>query len=347
MRGGMEKHIYYLSKYQNEDDDITVFYNQGNSISLNDKKIFPLIKLYKIKPAFLGIFMFYIGIVFKLIIKKNKFDVIHIHGDWSSLVFVSLLKKITEAKLIIYNNHDIITDSFQHRKLLPKGLEKVDLILTTGYESSRIIQQRIINKKIVVQPSGINDVFFNESDKKTNSTKFKVVTVANLLPKKNINLVVEIANKLPNIEFVIVGKGSEKEVIQKKITDNNLLNIKLLGFKTPEEIKNIYDESDCFLLTSLAEGTPTAILEALATGLPVIASNAGGISDIIIDGVNGFIVNNYDEKNYIEKLQLLKDNISLREIIYKNNKIIAEDFRWHKVADRITSLTKKCLNEKN
>jgi glycosyltransferase involved in cell wall biosynthesis len=345
IKGGMEKHIYYLSKFQSKYNEVSVFFNQGDPISSNDKKILPLIKFYKIRPLFVGVFIFYISIVFNLIFYVKKFDVIHIHGDWSSLVFIDVLKRLTKAKIVVFTSHGIITNGYTHRKFLPLSLKNVDLIFTTGHESAGVLQ-KMVDKQVMIQPSGINNIFFQSSEKYFENKKFTVVTVANLVPVKNINFIIKIAKDLPDIDFLIVGEGPEKEMHKSTIKSNNLKNVKLLGFMSPDEIKKIYDESDCFLLTSLAEGTPTSALEAMASGLPIVASNAGGLNNIIIDGINGFVIDNYEKQNYVDKIKLIRDNIELRKIIYHNNKEISENFRWEKVGERITRLTKECLNEK-
>jgi glycosyltransferase involved in cell wall biosynthesis len=346
MKGGMEKHIYFLTKFQNISDEVTVFFNQGDAISSNDEKILPCIKLYKIKPLFIGVFIFYFLIIFKLLFNRKKFDSIHIHGDWSALVFIRIIKKLTQAKIVAFTSHGLITNSYTHRKFLPMSLQNVDLIFTTGHESAGIVQ-KMVNKQVIIQPSGINNIFFKASEKHFENDKFTLVTVANLVPVKNINLILEIAKNLPDIKFLIVGEGPEKEMHENAIKSNKLKNVKLVGFKSPVEIKKIYNESDCFLLTSLAEGTPTSALEAMTSGLPIVASNAGGLNNIVIDCINGFVIDNYEIKNYVDKIKLIRDNIELRKTIYHNNKEISENFRWDKVAHRITSLIKECMNDKN
>ena len=345
MKGGMEKHIYNLSKFQSKYNEVSVFFNQGDPISSNDKKILPSFRLYRIRPMFIGIFIFYIFIILKLIFDRKRFDVIHIHGDWSSLVFIKVLKQLTKAKIVAFTSHGLITNSYTHRKFLPMSLKNVDLIFTTGHESAGIVQ-KMVNKQVIIQPSGINNIFFQSSEKYFENDKFTLVTVANLVPVKNINLILEIAKDLPDIKFLIVGEGPEKEMHENAIKSNKLKNVKLVGFKSPVEIKKIYDESDCFLLTSLAEGTPTSALEAMTSGLPILASNAGGLNNIIIDGINGFVIDNFDKQNYVDKIKLIRDNIELRKIIYHNNKENSVNFRWDNVAERITRLTKECFNEK-
>lgn len=338
--GGMENHIYYLTKFQNIRNNVTVFYNQGNPISLNDKKIIPFIKLYKLKPMFIGTFIFYFLVIFKLAFLKKKFDVIHIHGGWCSLVFVKILKKITKSNKIVFTNHGLITNSFQHRYLLPKFLSDVDLIFSTGYESARILNERT-SKNIFIQPSGVDEVFYKANNRSRENKNFNVVTVANLVPVKNLILVIEIAKKLIDVNFFIIGQGSEKDNLMNKINEYGLSNVKILGHKSLEEIKDIHDNSDCFLFTSLAEGTPTSILEAMASGLPIVSSNAGGIDKIVLNNINGFVINNYEKDNYIKAIELLKNDINLRKKIFLINKEVAKKFIWENVANNITQLTIK------
>jgi glycosyltransferase involved in cell wall biosynthesis len=347
MKGGMEKHIYFLTKFQNISDEVTIFFNQGDAISSNDEKILPWIKLYKIKPLFVGVFIFYFFIIFKLLFSRKKFDSIHIHGDWSTLVFIQIIKKLTQSKVVSFTSHGIITNNFQHSKLLPMTLKNVDLIFTTGHESAEVLQ-KLVNKKVIVQPSGIISVFFEPPFfEPSNNTKFQVITVANLVPVKNLILVVEIAREMSDIDFLIVGEGTEKSTLLKSIQNYGLDNIKLVGYKTPNEIKKIYDVSNCFLLTSVAEGTSTAVLEAMACGLPIISSNAGGLDKIIVNDVNGVIINNFDKNNFIVAIDRIKEDNNLRDTISNNNRKLAENFRWEMVANRITQLVKETLHGEN
>ena len=344
--GGMENHIGMLTNIQNESNEVTLYFNRGNSITDRDQMIFPNYKLSNIKPSFIAFFIFYFGIILKLVFKKEKYDIVHIHGDWSSLIFIKILKKLSKAKVVVFTIHGLITNSYPHRNFLPVMLKHVDLIFTTGHESARVIK-KMVDKQVIIQPSGINNIFFQSSVRHFENEKFNIVTVANLVPIKNIKLILEIAKDLPYIEFVIVGEGPEKDMHQNNINTNNIRNVKLLGYKTPCEIKKIYDESDCFLLTSLAEGTPTSALEAMTSGLPIISSNAGGINNIIIDYINGFVIDNYEKENYVSKIKLIKDNVELRKLIYNNNKDLSENFRWDKVAERITQLKVECFNKKH
>lgn len=346
LKGGMEKHIYNLSKLQLENNHfVKLFYNDGDPISSNDEKICKL-KLHKWRPQFLGISVFYFLILLKLFFKKKTFDIIHIHGDWSSLLSVKLLKKLTNAKIVVLSLHGQLTEKYTHQKLLPKLVQNVDFVFSTGYDTARELE-KLSGKKVIVQPSGINNIFFEEFIKSYDNDRFTIVTVANLFPKKNIELVLEIAKELKGCKFIIVGDGTHRAVLVNIIKTQNISNVKLLGFKSAVEVREYYQQSDCYLLTSFSEGTPTSALEAMACGLPIVSSNAGGLGNIVKEYENGFIINNFDKSRYIEKIELLKNDVDLRNKMFEINRSLAQHYRWDNVAQNITYKMQEVLNEKN
>lgn len=346
LRGGMEKHIFQLTKFQNQSDEVIIFFNQGDVIGHEDIKIVPWVRLDKIKPLFVGIFLFYFCTIFSLIKNKKNVDVIHIHGDWSSLFFVTILKKITKAKKVVYTNHGLVTNSFQHRILLPIMLRNVDLIFTTGNESAEAIRPLLLKKEVIVQPSGINSIFFEPNEKRKRNELFTIITVANLLSVKNLDLIIDIANDIPYVNFKIIGEGPERRKLLQKIDFYGLTNVELCGYKDAYEIKGSYESADCFLMTSFAEGTPTSVLEALAVGLPIISSNAGGIGKIIINEINGLIINDFDKYKFVKSVERIINDADLRDKMKESNKLLALKYRWENVAENITFLMKQCLHKK-
>ncbi|WDF57138.1 glycosyltransferase family 4 protein [Mucilaginibacter sp. KACC 22063] len=340
----MEKHIYQLSKHQLHENDVTLLYNSGNKISAHDIRVLQSVNLSLIRPQFLGIIIFYIAATFKLLFRRQKYDVLHIHGDWSSLVFARMLKSITCAKAIVFSYHGQVTTGFAHTRLLPFFLRKVDLIFTTGYESAERIEN-LTKRKVIVQPSGINDLYFDPRDVTVNE-KFTVITVAYLRKQKNIPLILDIAANLPGVDFNIAGEGEEQQHILNLIENNKLSNVKLLGAKSPQELTKIYRESHCFLLTSLAEGTPTSVLEAMACSLPIVASNAGGLKRVISNNINGYVIDSFDKELYMDAISKFKSDETFRLEVSKNNTILAQNYKWQQVASNITRKTAELLNDK-
>ena len=285
-------------------------------------------------------------ITLKLLFKKQQFDIIHIHGDWSSLLFVKILKKLTNAKIVVLSLHGQLTQKYTHQKLLPKLVQDVDLIFSTGYDTANELE-KLSSKKVIVQPSGINEIFFEKFAKQYENESFTIVTVANLFPKKNIELVLEIAQELPACKFVIVGEGTHRIILESIIKSNSISNVELVGFKSAVEVREYYQQSDCYLLTSFAEGTPTSSLEAMACGLPIISSNAGGLGNIVKENENGFILDDFDKKRYVKRINLIKDDVNLRVKMFETNVLLAKNYTWDNVARHITQIMEKTLYAKN
>lgn len=342
MPGGMEKHIFYLTQEQRKNHYVKVIFNEGEAQSEFDVKIgsFPY---GRIKPAFVGVFLFYFNVLFEILKKREKFDVIHIHGDWSSLVFAKVVKKITNAKVVLFSIHDKLRTKKLYNKLMSHFLKNVGHVLSTGYEAGSQIRSLMKDKEVTVQPSGVSQIFFEVPEGREMQKEIDIVTVANINPKKNIEFVVDLAKNNKEFSFVVIGFGPLYSSIKDKIQKLGLDNIKMLGAMSAVEIRGILDKSSCFLLTSFEEGTPTAILEAMVRGLPIVTSDAGGIQNIIKNNENGFVLNRFSVEDYSEKLRMILKDKDLYNNMRKNNMAVSENFGWNKVAERITKITESVL----
>jgi len=340
LKGGMEKHIYFLSRLQSKQNDVTVFYNQGDRITDNDVQILPNFRVDKLKPQFLCVILFHISSILKLFKTKSKFDVVHVHGDWSALLLILIIKNITHAKVVAFSIHDQLVSNFK-KKVLSFLIKQVDVIFTSGADTANYLKPYKPNT-VFFQPSGISAVFVDTPSNKVFSNN--VIIIANLVPKKNIDLVIEIAKICPDYNFKIVGKGPEKQRLETKM--QNIANVSLVGFKTTEEIIALMDTSFAFLLTSFFEGTPTSVLEACSRGLPIVTSNVGGLKSIIKDNKNGYVIDNYTPSYYKNALDKIYNTPDLLELMKTNNSLLGEKFVWDNVAKNITNQTKKILKNK-
>ena len=130
------------------------------------------------------------------------------------------------------------------------------------------------------------------------SNEFTILWSARVVPVKNPKLLVQVAKLMPDCIFLMAGDGIELDAI----IESGPHNLKILGFV---DLREIITAADVFLSTSLNEGIPYSILEAQSVSLPVVAVKAGALSEIIKDGVNGYLVGpNADEiVSRIEKLR--------------------------------------------
>ena len=330
--GGMENHIAQLTLEQIKlGHKVIIFFNQGHKVTVDDVQL-TKIPLYKIKPQFLGVLIFHFLVLIRLLVKRDRFDLVHIHGDWSSLFFAKVIKIAVCAEKLVFSIHDELSESILKKKLLAISLLPVDLIFTTGNKVGNDIRS-LTRKNVIVQPSGIKNIFFNKIKRNFKKDQLQVITVSNLIKKKNLGFILDIAKAKPSLDFIIVGKGKERKFLEQRIIRESISNIVIHDFKSPEELLTLYYQSDIFLFASIKEGTPTVAIEAMACGLPIISSPAGGLELIV--GKHNFIIKSQSRAGFINKLSILEGNETLRELISIENTLNAQEYSWAKVAKNI------------
>lgn len=143
-----------------------------------------------------------------------------------------------------------------------------------------------------------------------------VGNVAALVPHKGQRHLVEsaalVVRQVPDARFVIAGEGELRPALERAIRDHHLeKHVRLLGFRP--DVLSLHKAFDIFVMSSVTEGLGTSLLDAMASGKPVVATTAGGIPEVVVDGETGFLVPPRDHESMAEALvKLLKDE-SLRQ----------------------------------
>jgi glycosyltransferase involved in cell wall biosynthesis len=165
---------------------------------------------------------------------------------------------------------------------------------------------------------------------------FHIGSVGRLFPVKNFSLFLKVAAKLQKrnrkVRFSILGDGPLKEELIREARDFKILDT--VEFLQPRPDPSAYYRSlDVYLNTSVSEGIPLSILEAMALGKPVVASRVGGIPEIISSEENGFLVDALEEEKFVEPILRLIENKELRKQIGNRAKArIASFFNIHVTA---------------
>ena len=188
----------------------------------------------------------------------------------------------------------------------------------------------IKGKKIFVLPTGIDLAKFNKGKnirKELGIGKEFVLVYAGLIvPRKGIDVMLKIVKKLDNVKLFLVGDGPNKKEYVKMAERLGVLNkVKFLGWR--KDIPSILASSDCLILPSRGEGLPGIVMEAMASSLPVVASDVGCIIDLIDEGKNGYLCGMNDVDCFVEKIGLVMKDKRLGA--NGLNKI--KEFDWNKL----------------
>ena len=300
-------------------------------------------------------------------LKKNDFDIVHVHLPFAANVLINLNRKLREK--MVYTAH-----ADEYRLGLSKFLKpplaarifSPDLYLMKRVKKSTVLNKALKEKliakgieeeKLEVIPNGVNVDDFNLSKGEIERVKEKyelnettIMFSGTVTPRKGVEYLVKAAEilKESNVLFLIVGNiNLDREYANKVMEYAKLRNLKIrfTGFVPYEDLKALYSACDIFVLPSLEEGFGMVLTEALASGKPLIGSNVGGIPMQIRDGWNGFLVEPANEKQLAEKIRYLIENEEERIRMGKNSRKLAEEeFDWKKIAGKYLEVYERIIN---
>ena len=157
----------------------------------------------------------------------------------------------------------------------------------------------------------------------------RVLCVARISPEKGLTFLIEAFKKLAdsglNCELRLAGDGSMRADLEAMARNLGIADkVTFLGFINEAQIAQELQLADIFVLTSYVEGVPVSAMEAMAVGVPVVATNVGGTSELIQDGVSGLLVRPSDTETIYASIRKLIENPDLRSQIAKNGRLIVE-----------------------
>jgi len=264
------------------------------------------------------------------IIKKFNPDIIN--SSLSGYYYSFLLRKASKAKIVHTIQNTYRYDStwkgrFFHRLFLPYA----QAIVAVSQNVAKTIP--MYNKNIITIPN-CTEIFSIDKTKKfdlkkiikKSSDSIIFINVANLRAEKNHLLLIKsfarLKDHIPRAKLLLAGDGVMRKKIEKTIQELELKNdVVLLGRRN--DIRELLKACDIFVLTSISEGLPLAMLEAMMAKLPVISTRAGGTEEIIKNGINGYLVNS-DEKLISKYMLKLASDLKLRKKLGNTGRLMVE-----------------------
>lgn len=169
---------------------------------------------------------------------------------------------------------------------------------------------------------------------------FILIYTAEFIPRKNHQLLFDILPSLkrliPELRLILCGKGQLLEDFQTKAEDNKMDYVHFTGYT--KDIPDWCRLSDVLIMPSFQEGLPIAMVEAIATGLPVVASNIRGHVDVIKDCINGFLFPPKDQEGFIKAVYTLYENPMLRQEMGMRNIDVAQNFSVKKTVSAMADI---------
>ena len=272
--------------------------------------------------------------VIRCINRNNiKFDFIHAHFAYPSGNIASEIKKLFNKPLIITAHaYDILEEQSKNSviNLSKKALLNSDFIITVSENNKNVLNKRLNEKKnIIIIPNSYDEEIFNSQNKiETRKdlnlpiNKKILINVGSLEEIKRHKDLIKAMPKLSNnIILLIIGDGILQDNLKSQVKRLNLNErVKFLGKIDQKNISRYLNASDLFVMTSRSEGLPTAMIESFGTGTPCVATNVGGIPQLVNEK-NGILISygSLDEliKSIKKALEKKWDNIEIIKSVEK------------------------------
>ena len=247
-------------------------------------------------------------------------------------IFLGYMFKIPTIVLIygpnVYDLH-WRNSSFFNTLIAPIGmwvLKNASSIQVDGQMTSRSLEnQGFVAKNIHVKPmipNNMEDFLRVNRNKIVNienpdNTTVKLLFVGRLEKQKNLTMLTKVIKLLVehkySIQVNIVGEGSQKDWFARDLNKHEILNyVYFLGYIPHEKMYEIFAEADIFIMTSLYEGYPRVLMEAAASGLPIVTTAVSGSDEAVVNEETGYIVPVNDVQTFFNKLKTLIEKPTLR-----------------------------------
>lgn len=276
-------------------------------------------------------------------------DVVHAH-----IISIAYLISFVKDK---YHLPFVITEHWTKTNVdnIPQWLRnqsktyyKADKVICVSQALAGSLKRNFQVESIVIN-NMVSNLFFQSSKKERKEKMFRFVACGAFRENRNkgFDILVDAfaLGRFPKtVSLDIVGDGPDRPFIEAKIVQNNLSDqIHLLGMKTPEEVSDLLCNSDCFVLSSRLETFSIVVIEAMAKGLPVIATRCGG-PETFLRPEHGILVEKENVKELADAMNYMVDHYSdynsedIREYCYNH-------FSQDVIADQIIGVYNKVLNK--
>mgnify|MGYP000005806997 FL=1 len=293
-------------------------------------KYCPYFYIPKFGRRFVPALQFFSLLCFLPWIKKQQFSAILASWGFPDAVAVSMLNRFINLPLFVKVHGTDVNENSQfpaRSNLMKKWLNKANTIFCASKALATVLQDKGIEKhKLSVNYNGVNPEVFYPIAQKPHCQHF--VFVGSLIKTKGCNELlgafIQLKEKFPKMELDILGEGPMKAILADKIVQHGLSDsIRLLGSVPLAQVAQYTRQANFLVLPSYREGVPNVLLESFASATPVIATNVGGIPEVVNDDV-GLLVEAKSELSLAKAMEKAMNQTWSTEAILQH----ASKFSW-------------------
>jgi glycosyltransferase involved in cell wall biosynthesis len=363
--GGISYYVYNLSKE---------LVKKGHRVSVITRGSYKGLQVRKVdginvcKTGFIPIYPFHIqlhGFITNKFFKffESEFDIIHLHGGLLPIVQTSLPKIVTVHSLTKMEDYSTklcdfhsLTIKLFSRFIFPwerRVISSGNIITSVSNFVARELETYygLDKDKIYVVGNGVNTDFFTPKSSSSKGDVRYVLYSGRLSYEKGLLDLVASARyvcmEYPDLHFVIAGKGPLERRLKKLVSKIGLDNkFFFVGQADRNRILKLYQNAIVYVQPSYCEGLPTSLLEAMASGIPIVATSAGGIPDLVVNNETGFLVPPKNPRAMANALVVLLEDAKLRKRIGElARKRVERCFSWKAISNKLLNCYDLIIND--
>lgn len=311
--------------------------------------IVPRIKEKKIRVLLVPFMI--MALYYNLFKMLPNYDLVHAHWLIPQGIVQSFFKK---PYVVTGHGGDVTSLNISFMKTLKRRcLEKAGYVTVVSQFLKEEIERICDIENVRIEPMGCNTSNFSKSYRQENyfgqDGKKVVLFVGRLAEKKGVKYLIEAMKDIDAI-LAIAGKGLLEEALKSQAKELGEKVI-FLGPKTHEELKTVYASADVFVAPSVTakdgdkEGFGLVMLEAMASGLPVVAFNSGGISELVKHDVNGLLCEERDVKTLAGNIKKALDEGEIRKRLIEGGSVTAQIYDYKQIAQRYSEIYEEVIDE--
>ncbi len=285
----------------------------------------------------------------KMLKDKDDFDLIDAHYFYPDGVAAVMLGKMLNKPVVITargSDVHLIPNFYWPRKMIIWAAKRAVSIITVCQAlKDELIVLGADPAKIHAFRNGVDLEFFVPEESMRAKQKLKLnrpalLSVGNLIELKGHHLVIEAMRDLPEYDLLIVGDGVEMQSLKKLANELNVSDrVTFLGTVSHQELVSIYSAVELLVLASSREGWANVLLEAMACGTPVIATNVWGTAEVVIAPAAGMLIDERNAQAIVNAVRTMEKNMPSR----KETREYAEKFSWDDTVHRLYDLFEKII----
>ena len=290
----------------------------------------------------------------KDIVQKNNYDIIHIHGPIAPVLPMLAIKYSRSINVATFHSaHDEVLLYRIFKGYLENYFKKLHGRIAVSEVAKRSIS-RYFDGEYRIIPNGVDIHRFKPDNEKIEwlikDNSKKILFVGRIEPRKGLKYLIlalsEVVKFISDVKLIVVGDGPFKILYEQYIDRSIEDKVIFVGKVGYDELPKFYVSCDIFVSPATEkESFGIVLLEAMASKIPVIASNIEGYKQIIQDEVNGFLFESENYKNLADKIiMVLRNKNFVNKVVENAYKIVVEKYSWESVSNQVENYYYELIN---